>query len=149
MEDLFIPKKCKVGFDERKDTYTKKLGFIIPYREKGYTQQESLDKVDFKPVTDCSVLSINIHTLSGKNALLIIKQLRDIKALQEEFGISEDSRYSIDQYITDIVNKVKADKYKKDLKELKEMENKLSDLLSAEKKTEILIEEIENKINVR
>ncbi len=28
---LFIPKKIKVGYVERNDTYTKKLGYVIYY----------------------------------------------------------------------------------------------------------------------
>ena len=37
---LIIPKKVKVGFQERKDTYTGKLGFIIYYDPKGKLRQE-------------------------------------------------------------------------------------------------------------
>jgi hypothetical protein len=32
---LFIPKKVKVGFQKRTDTYTEKLGYVIPLGEKG------------------------------------------------------------------------------------------------------------------
>lgn len=28
-DKIFIPKKCKVGFQPRTDTYTKKLGYVI------------------------------------------------------------------------------------------------------------------------
>jgi len=32
---IFIPKRIRVGFQERKDTYTKKLAYVIYYDEKG------------------------------------------------------------------------------------------------------------------
>lgn len=38
--NLFIPKKINVGFQERKDTYTKRLAYIIYYDEKGVLRKE-------------------------------------------------------------------------------------------------------------
>jgi hypothetical protein len=37
---LFIPTKIKVGFNNRKDTYTKKLAYIIYYDSKGVLRKE-------------------------------------------------------------------------------------------------------------
>lgn len=37
---LFIPKRIKVGFQKRKDTYTEKLGYVIYYDEKGKLRKE-------------------------------------------------------------------------------------------------------------
>lgn len=34
-DTIFIPKKIRVGFQERKDTYTQKLAYVIYYDEKG------------------------------------------------------------------------------------------------------------------
>lgn len=39
-EQLFIPKKIKVGYQERKDTYTKKLAYVIYYDSKGALRKE-------------------------------------------------------------------------------------------------------------
>jgi hypothetical protein len=41
MDKIFIPKKIKVGFDEREDTYTKKLAYIIYFDEKGKLRKET------------------------------------------------------------------------------------------------------------
>lgn len=38
--NLYIPDKIKVGFQEKKDTYTGKLGFVTSYNEKGKLKQE-------------------------------------------------------------------------------------------------------------
>jgi hypothetical protein len=38
---LFIPTKIKVGFQERQDTYTKKLGYVIYFDNKGVLRKET------------------------------------------------------------------------------------------------------------
>lgn len=38
---MFIPKKCKVGWVNRDDTYSKKLSYIIYYDEKGKLRKET------------------------------------------------------------------------------------------------------------
>lgn len=38
--NIFLPKKIKVGFQERKDTYTGRLAYIIYYDEKGVLRKE-------------------------------------------------------------------------------------------------------------
>jgi hypothetical protein len=40
MEKLFIPKKLKIGFQERSGTYTGKLTYVIYYDEKGVLRKE-------------------------------------------------------------------------------------------------------------
>lgn len=40
-EQLFIPKKLKVGFQKRNDTYTKKLAYVIYYDSKGVLRKET------------------------------------------------------------------------------------------------------------
>ena len=37
---LFIPDKMKVGFQERDDTYTKKLAYVIYYGPDGKLKKE-------------------------------------------------------------------------------------------------------------
>lgn len=39
--NIFIPKKINVGFQNRNDTYTKKLAYVIYYDEKGKLRKES------------------------------------------------------------------------------------------------------------
>ena len=42
-ETIFIPKKIKVGFNERSDTYTKKLGYVIYHDGKIWRKEPSWD----------------------------------------------------------------------------------------------------------
>ena len=37
----FIPKKIKVGYQDRDDTYTGKLAYVIYYDEKGKLRKEN------------------------------------------------------------------------------------------------------------
>ena len=41
MKNMFIPKKIKIGFQEREGTYTGKLAYIIYYDEKGKLRKEA------------------------------------------------------------------------------------------------------------
>ena len=38
---IYVPQKIKVGFDNRKDTYTGKLAYVIYYDEKGKLRKEA------------------------------------------------------------------------------------------------------------
>jgi len=57
MMPIFIPEKCRVGFVERKDTFTGKLAYVIYYDAKGQIRKEpswnkwrdeKIDPVDFE-----------------------------------------------------------------------------------------------------
>jgi len=48
---LFIPKKCKVGFNLRKDTYTGKLGYIIYHDGKVWRKEGSWESWREKYIT--------------------------------------------------------------------------------------------------
>jgi len=39
--NVFIPQKLKIGFQERSDTYTKKLAYVIYFDEKGTLRKEA------------------------------------------------------------------------------------------------------------
>lgn len=41
MRTIFMPKKIKVGYQTRNDTYTKKLAYVIYYDEKGILRKEN------------------------------------------------------------------------------------------------------------
>jgi len=46
---IFIPKKCKVGFNLRQDTYTGKLGYIIYHDGKVWRKENSWESWRQKP----------------------------------------------------------------------------------------------------
>jgi hypothetical protein len=41
MDNIYIPDKIKIGFQNRSDTYTKKLGYVIYYDNKGKIRKET------------------------------------------------------------------------------------------------------------
>lgn len=49
---LFIPKKCKVGFNQRTDTYTQLLGYIIAWDGKKWRKEPSWEGWREKYITD-------------------------------------------------------------------------------------------------
>lgn len=74
--NLFIPTKIRVGFQNRKDTYTQKLAYIIYYDNKGKIRKEksweswrdkSIEPVEFDNVpTDGFTLNKDIKRYSGE-----------------------------------------------------------------------------------
>lgn len=54
-ETLFIPTKCKVGFNTRKDTYTGKLGYVIYHDGKTWRKEKSWEGWREKYVDDGTV----------------------------------------------------------------------------------------------
>ena len=64
--NLFIPRKIRVGFQERGGTYTGKLAYVIYYDEKGKLRKEasweSWRKKEIEPHRDKMMM------LSGKKA---------------------------------------------------------------------------------
>lgn len=63
MADLFIPKKIKVGFQNRKDTYTGKLAYVIYYDEKGNLRKET----SWKGWCDSSIPSVEFDNTPRNN----------------------------------------------------------------------------------
>lgn len=60
MQDkLYIPKKLKVGFQSRTDTYTKKLSYIIYYDEQGVLKKET----SWKKWCDSKIKSVEVDNV--------------------------------------------------------------------------------------
>lgn len=84
--NLFIPKKIKVGFQNRSDTYTGKLGYVIYEDEKGVWRKESswnswrdknIQEVEFdnKPVNgfilNKGLQRVSYHWGSGRSVIRV------------------------------------------------------------------------------
>lgn len=102
--NLFIPKKIKVGFQNRSDTYTGKLGYVIYEDEKGVWRKESswnswrdknIQEVEFdnKPVNgfvlNKGLQRVSYHWGSGRSVIRVYDS-RDF-----EFEVSVDNLLGI------------------------------------------------------
>ncbi|MFQ3543489.1 hypothetical protein Q7A53_05335 [Halobacillus rhizosphaerae] len=105
----------------------------------------------FSPVTNCSLeldgVRFNLNALDKEKLQHLLIKLHTYflssKFLKMENEV-EYSGYKLDEWITDITSKLDI-LYKKDeIKKMKAMETKLSELLSDGKKVELEIDEIES-----
>ena len=66
MANLFIPKKLKIGFQKRNDTYTGKLAYVIYYDEKNVLRKEK----SWTSWCDSSIQSIEVDNLPRSGFVL-------------------------------------------------------------------------------
>ena len=110
-------------------------------------------KVKFSPITNGSItingINKNILTFNKQELLLTIAQLSAQKEGLKKILPSEEiiiNSYSIDDWITDLTNKYNYLNVAEEEKRLKELEDKLHNLLSNDKKVEIEIDSIRKLI---
>ena len=122
---------------------------ILELKEK--IEKKKLELSDkntrFVPVTNC-IMELdgetnNLHTCdAGKLALLLVK-LSLYKKEADNLGIKlMISGYEVDDWLTDIKNKIEVMETRLEMNNLKAMEGKLDKLLSEDKKTELEIDDI-------
>jgi hypothetical protein len=125
---------------ELKETIKKKKNKIIKLKK-------------FSPITNCSLnLSekrYNIHTLTLDKLTLLLIELNLYKISANDLGIKYlvISGYKIDEWISDIKQKIDIFNIEQEKKDLDILEKKLTSLLSDNTKTELEINEISNLLN--
>lgn len=106
----------------------------------------------FRPTTNCMLIfndvKYNLHVLNKEKAIILACQLQSIKRSSEELDLKIDnlSGYSIDDWLVDITGRIAELSIKEEKAKLKSMENRLTELLSNDKKIELEIEEIEKEL---
>lgn len=101
----------------------------------------------FTPHTNC-VLDLegqkyNLNVLQLNDLRLLLVKLNTFLLSAKDLNIKlEISGYNIEEWMTDIKNKIEIFEYKKKESELKMLETKLDKMLSDEKKTELELDEI-------
>ena len=114
-------------------------------------KREQLEGVKkFSPITNCSIeidgIRNNIQVLSREQLILLKVKLNSYLMSARELGLISEciiSRYNIQDWLEDIKSKLDIVSHKDEELKLKRMEGKLDLLLSADKKTELEISEIE------
>jgi hypothetical protein len=107
----------------------------------------------FSPITSCSICldntQINIHTLQVDDLRNLMIVLNSYKMSAENLQVLDDyviSGYHITQWINDIKAKLEVVSRRKEEEKLKIMEQKLTKLLSEDKKTELELDNIMNEL---
>jgi len=108
----------------------------------------------FTPITNCILeldgVTTNIQILSKEKLALLLVKLNLYKMSIENLNMSFDkiiiNGYDIRDWMSDVLAKINVISYKEEEQKLKTMENKLIELLSSEKKTELAIDEIEKML---
>jgi hypothetical protein len=117
----------------------------IEEKKKGLARSEK-----FVPVTHCSLdldstgRAVNLHTCCSVNDLSLLAV--EVNAFQQsayELGLSPTiGGFSLQDWLTDLRAKIAVLDRQNEQNRLKALESKLHELLSPEKKTEILIDEM-------
>lgn len=106
----------------------------------------------FLPITNC-ILDLegqkyNLNVLHPYDLRLLLVKVNMYLMSAKDLGIKlEISGYNIEDWITDINNKIEIFEYKQKESKLKTLETKLDKMLSDEKKTELELDEIAALLN--
>ena len=122
---------------------------ILELKEKIEKKKQELSgkNTRFVPITNCILLlggTYNLNTFDEISLKIMLVRLHSYKMAADDLGISdlELSGYSIDDWISDIKNKMEVLNVKNEIANLKRMEAKLDKLLSEDKKTELELDDI-------
>jgi len=113
-------------------------------------KKSKITNVRFVPTTNCLISidgsNFNLNVLDKDTLILILVKLNMYKKSLEDLKISNFklSGYSIEDWMTDIKLKLNVLEQKEEANSLKQLEKKLEDLLSTDKKIELEIGDIEN-----
>lgn len=123
---------------------------IIQLKKQIEIKKDELGKATrFSPITNCSLeldgTRYNIQVLQKQELTHLLVKLTSYKLAFGKLDIDEDytiSGYNVADWIEDISSKLEVIKFKNKENQLKDMESKLSKMLSDEKKTELELDEI-------
>lgn len=124
---------------------------ILELKSQIEKKKETLDlSLKFLPITNCSIeldeTRYNIQTLGKDTLVSIMIRLNSYLLSAKDLGLECEfniSGYSLEDWITDIKSRLVIINNKEEERKLKIMEDKLSKLLSEDKKVELEIDEIE------
>lgn len=107
----------------------------------------------FTPKTNCSLMMegerINLHAASLETLTLALVKLNALRMSAEDLPMDLDVKiqgHALEDWLDDLQSKILVVNKTKEEDRLKVLESKLTDLLSADKKTELLIEELQGLI---
>jgi hypothetical protein len=128
---------------------------IMDLRAKILEKKDKLKgKKRFVPVTNCSLeldgVRYNIQATSKDKLLDLLIRINAYRMSAEKLCMSQTytvSGFILDDWITDILARLDIIAYREEESKLQEMENKLHDLLSTDKKVELEIDSIKSMLD--
>lgn len=108
----------------------------------------------FAPITNCILdlngLKININTLQKEALIGVLVQINSLAMSADSLGLLDDYNidgYGIESWVTDLKNKLESLKTKQKEQELRQMKDRLEQLLSQDKKVELELEKIAESLS--
>lgn len=125
---------------------------ILELKNQIKTKKEELTKIDkFRPITNCIITSyvmgfdkLNINTLNTNDLKLLAIRLKSYLNPNNDLKYTDVllSGFKLSDWVEDIENKIENNNKISKMKELEVLENRLTEMLSNTKRTELEIEEI-------
>jgi hypothetical protein len=127
---------------------------ILQLKEQIDIKKKLLGKCKkFVAITNCSInfegVQININTLQKDGLIQLLVKLNALKTSAIDLDLLNDyniSGYNVSEWIEDVKNKLDVLNIKQEELKLKQMEDRLSQLLSEDKKVELELEDIINSL---
>lgn len=127
---------------------------ILELKKQIKQKKEALKGIEkFVPITNCSLQLMgetsrfNLHVLSSDELTLLLVRLNSLKMSADNLKVKLSmGGFGVEDWISDVESKLLISNKKKEEERLKLLEKKLTDLLSVEKKTELLVEEIAQEL---
>lgn len=129
---------------------------ILQLRQKIEEKKAELKKAKkFSPTTNCNLVfeeqRYNLHTLDIVSTTLLLVELNTYRMSAEELDILPSTvmlgSYSLVDWINDLKDRRAHLNIKQEEDKLKKMETRLQDLLSADTRIEMELENIANELN--
>ena len=107
----------------------------------------------FNPITNCILIlrgeSYNLNVQDKQQLINLLVELNSLYLSYKDLDIEDEyllNGFSLEDWISDIKQKIDIINIKAETKKLNELENKLNKMLSQDKKTEMELNDIENMI---
>ena len=123
---------------------------VLQLKQQIEEKKKTLSKIKkFTAITNCSInfdgAQININTLQRDGLVQLYVKLNALQLSAIDLGLLDElniSGYNISEWIEDVKNKLEALTVKQEETKLRQMEIRLTQLLSEDKKVELELEEI-------
>jgi len=126
---------------------------ILELKKQIAAKKSALKGIErFTPLTNCNLHvgneRFNLHACDSKMLTTLLVQLNALRLSAADLGLEsfEISGFALSNWLSDIKSKLLILDKVKEEERLKVLEDQLTSLLSVEKKTELLIDELQGKI---